>query len=539
MGGNGKLHRWKISFYHRSSGSTADKQPPKEFVCPVAGSLMFDPVVVSSGQTFDRVSVDVCRELGFVPVMEDGLRPDFGAVFPNLAMKQTIFKWCDSSGIEHPSKPDYGSVKTAVRTKMESERPPSSSYSRSTPDIRFSERELLRGVADNPPVLLSHAATELNPRVNHFYSSSSEESVVVAPPSPLTPLPLTTRPACYSATTSSSSSLTEITDAAETITHLNSSTDAASSPEEEEVVRKMRSGDIASQEEGAINLRKLTRTREDMRISLCTQNLLSALRPLIVSRYSVVQTNAMASLVNLSLEKPNKVTIVRSGFVPLLIDVLKSGSDESQEHAGGALFSLALEDENKMAIGVLGALQPLMHALRSESERTRHDSALALYHLTLIQSNRVKLIKLNAVPTLLTMVKSSDSVSRILLILCNLAACTEGKSAVLDANGVGILVGMLREESELDSEATRENCVAALFALSHGSMRFKGLAKEARLVEVLKDVEERGSQRAREKTTKRSTGKASWNPVDSVELVTELVPIYMAQTQPISDFLFL
>ncbi|KAK3225540.1 hypothetical protein Dsin_005402 [Dipteronia sinensis] len=30
-------------------------------------------------------------------------------------------------------------------------------------------------------------------------------------------------------------------------------------------------------------------------------------------------------------------------------------------------------------------------------------------------------------------------------------------------------------------------------------MRFKGLAKEARLVEVLKDVEERGSQRAREK----------------------------------------
>ncbi|KAK4843408.1 hypothetical protein QYF36_007700 [Acer negundo] len=503
MGGNGKHRRWKISFYHRSSGSAADKQPPKEFVCPVSGSLMFDPVVVSSGQTFDRVSVDVCRELGFVPVMEDGSRPEFGAIFPNLAMKQTIFKWCDSSGIEHPSKPDYGSLKAAVLTKMESERPPSSSSSRSPPDIRFSERELLRGMAENPPVIFSHAATELNPRVNHFYSSSSEESVVVVPPSPLTPLPLTTRPACYSASTSSSSSLTEITDAIETITQQNSSSDAgagaASSPEEEEVVRKMRSVDIALQEEGTINLRKLTRTREDMRVSLCTQNLLSALRPLIVSRYSVVQTNAIASLVNLSLEKPNKVTIVRSGFVPLLIDVMKSGSDESQEHATGALFSLALEDENKMAIGVLGALQPLMHELRSESERTRHDSALALYHLTLIQSNRVKLIKLNAVPTLLTMVKSSEAVSRILLILCNLAACTEGRSAVLDANGVGILVGMLREESELDSEAPRENCVAALYALSHGSMRFKGLAKEARLVEVLKDVEVRGSQRAREK----------------------------------------
>lgn len=190
--------------------------------------------------------------------------------------------------------------------------------------------------------------------------------------------------------------------------------------------------------------------------------------------------------------------IVRLGFVPLLIDALKAGSSEAQEHAAGALFSLALEDENKMAIGVLGALQPLLHALRSDSDRCRHDSALALYHLSLIQSNRVKLVKLGAVSTLLSMVKSGDSASRVLLILCNLAACTEGKSAMLDANAVAILVGMLRE-SELVSAATRENCVAALFALSHGSLRFKGLAKEARAVEVLREVEERGSERAKEK----------------------------------------
>ncbi|KAJ4712263.1 RING-type E3 ubiquitin transferase [Melia azedarach] len=460
MGGNGKHHRWKISFHRRSSSSP--KPPPKEFLCPVAGSLMFDPVVIASGQTFERLSVQVCQDLGFVPDLEDGNQ-------------------------------DYGSIEGVVRTKMRSERPESSS--RPTPDIRFSEKELLKGVAENPPVLFSHAATELNHRVNHFYSSSSEESVVVIPPSPLTPLPLTTRPACYSSSTSSSSSA-EITDA-ETLTQ--QSTNAAPvSPEEEELLKKLRSADIAAQEEGVITLRKLTRTNEEIRISLCTPNLLTALRNLVASRYSIVQTNAIASLVNLSLEKQNKLLIVRSGFVPFLIDVLKSGSDESQEHAAGVLFSLALEDENKMAIGVLGALQPLMHALRSESERTRHDSALALYHLTLIQSNRVKLVKLNAIPSLLTMVKSSDSVSSVLLILCNLAACNEGRSAILDANGVAILVSMLRE-SELDSEATRENCVAALFALGHGNMRFKGLAKEARAAEVLREVEERGSRRAKEK----------------------------------------
>ncbi|XP_044486133.1 U-box domain-containing protein 38-like [Mangifera indica] len=492
--GNGRHHRWKISFYHRSN--SAPKTPPKEFLCPISGLLMFDPVVVSSGQTFESVSVQVCRDLGFTPHFEDGSTPDFTAVIPNLAMKTTILNWCDSTGTQHPPVPDYNSIQNIVHSKMKSSDRPESSSSKLAPVIRFSERELLKGVTENPPVILSHAATELNHRVNHFYSSSSEESVVVAPSSPLTPLPLATRPACYSYSTSSSSSA-EIIDA-EALAQQNPTT---SSPEEEELLRKMRSNDIVAQEEGVITLRKLTRAKEDTRVSLCSPGLLSVLKPLIASRYSVVQTNAVASLVNLSLEKPNKVLIVRSGIVPLLIDVLKSGSDESQEHAAGALFSLALDDGNKVAIGALGALQPLMHTLRARSERTRDDSALALYHLTLIQSNRVKLVKLNAVPPLVTMLRSNDSVSRILLILCNLAACIEGRSAILDASGVSILVSMLRE-SELHSEGTREKCVAALFALAHGSMRFKGLAKEARAVEVLREVEERGSQSAREKAKK-------------------------------------
>ncbi|MFQ6627431.1 hypothetical protein Gotur_006329 [Gossypium turneri] len=499
MGGNGK-HRWIFSFYQRSNSSSSPKQsktlPPHEFLCPISGSLMFDPVVIPSGQTFDRISIQVCRDLGFTPTLQDGSTPDFSTIIPNLAIKTTILAWCRDHHAQDPAPPDYSSVEKIVLSKIPEQ---TSSRLTSGPDIRVSERELLKAVAENPPVLFSHAVTEIGPSVNSRLlcststSSSSDESVIVTASSPYTPLPLSTRPACFSASGSSSSS-TEIT-LSETP---NLKSQSSSSLEEQELVLKLKSSDIFEQETGLVLLRKITRTKEEARVSLCSPRLLSALRSLITSRYSVVQTNAIASLVNLSLEKSNKVVIVRSGFVPLLIDALKAGSSEAQEHAAGALFSLALEDENKMAIGVLGALQPLLHALRSESERTQHDSALALYHLSLIQSNRVKLVKLGAVLTLLSMVKSGDSASRVLLVLCNLAACPEGKSAMLDANAVAILVGMLRE-SELVCKATRENCVAALFALSHGSMRFKGLAKEARAVEVLRDVEERGSERAKDK----------------------------------------
>ncbi|OIW19972.1 hypothetical protein TanjilG_30948 [Lupinus angustifolius] len=481
MGGDGKKHKWKI-FFHRSSTESKleQKTPPKEFICPISKLLMSDPVVVSSGQTFERVAVQVCRKLNFTPILEDRSRTDFSTVIPNLAIKTTILNWCDKSHIEYPPVPDYASVESLVHELM---------VPQVEEKIRVSEEELLKAVEDNLPVIFSHAATDFGPRVNHFNSGSSEESVIIGG-SPSTPLPFTIRPTCFSSYSSSSIEIREI----------KIQSPGGSISEEEELLAKLKSNEVFEQEEGVTALRSITRSREEARVSLCTPRLLSALFSLFPSRYAVVQVNAVASLVNLSLEKGNKVKIVRSGFVPLIIDALKGGSSETQEHAAGALFSLALDDDNKMAIGVLGALQPLMHALRSDSERTRHDSALALYHLTLVQSNRAKLVKLGVVPTLLSMVKwkTGDIASRVLLILCNLAVSVEGRTAMLDADAVGCLVEMLRR-NELESESTRENCVAALHALSHRSLRFKWLAKEARAEEVLKDTAESGTERAREK----------------------------------------
>lgn len=486
MGGNGK-YKWRLPFTR--SASPSKPEPPKEFLCAIAGSLMADPVVVSSGQTFDRVSVQVCKDLSFTPILEDGSEPDFETIFPNLAIKSTILRWCEKWGVEYPLPLEYTSVEKVVRTRM-------ASRQRGEGDcgglIRVSERELLKNVEGNPPVTYKHAVSELAHRVDRFYSSSSEESVVIAA-SPETPLPLKTRPCCYSSSSSSSSSseFQEIENPTRTLGPILSC-------QEEELVLKLKSSDIFEQEQAVISLRKITRTQEHRRSALCTPRVISALKPLLVSKYCNVQVNAVATLVNLSLENSNKVRIVRSGVVPLLIEVLKGGFSEAQDHAAGALFSLAIEEDNRMAIGALGALPALLNALRSDSERTRHDSALALYNLTLVNSNRMKLVKLNSVPRLLEMVKAGNLLSRVLLILCNLAACVEGRSAMLDGNAVTVLVGLLRG-NEAKSKLDKENCVAALYALSHGNFRFIGLMKEARGEDVLREIEKRGSERARDK----------------------------------------
>lgn len=489
-------HKWKISL-NRPSSSVSSKttpvqhtqqhppqqgQTPKEFLCPVFGSLMADPVIVSSGHTFERACVQACKTLGFSPTTADAIPPDFSNVIPNLALKSAILNWCSNRFLEPPKPLDSSSAEKLVRTLIDSQKPkPDTHRKKKDLKVSASEKELIQGIATNPSVRDNHASTEVTRRPTHFYSSSDESVKSTLP------LQLATRPSCYS---SSSSSEMET---------LNPNS-KVEEEEEEDFVTKLKSPQVCEIEDALTSLRKMTRTREESRARLCTPQLLSALRSLIISRYTVIEVNSVALLVNLSLEKSNKVKIVRSGIVPPLINVLKGGSPEAQEHASGALFSLALDDENKTAIGVLGALQPLLHLLRSESKRTRQDSALALYHLSLVQSNRSKLVKLGSVPVLINMLRSGHMRGRVLLILCNLASCWEGRTAVLDSGGVECLMRILRGENL--EESARESCVAVLYGLSHVGLRFKGLAMAAGGAEVLRKVERTGSERGREKARK-------------------------------------
>ncbi|XAR51816.1 hypothetical protein NMG60_11006554 [Bertholletia excelsa] len=480
--GSGR-YRWKISF-HRSHSATK-KQPPKEFICPLSGSLMADPVIVSSGQTFERNCVKACKNLGFEPTIADGSTPEFSTVIPNLALKSAILNWCNTYLVDHPKPIDSISAERCIRTLMASQNQQVREAQTKTQleeETKIHSVQLQAAVENEKNVVkkLTHAETELTRRPGHF-SSSSDESFAGATSGSITPLPLTTRPSCYSSSSSSD------------IEALN-----PNSTEDDDFITKLKSSQVFEQEDTLVSLRKITRTREDARVQLCTPRLLSALRSLITSRYATVQANAVAALVNLSLENQNKVKIVRSGIVPPLIDVLKGGFAEAQDHAAGALFSLALDDQNKTAIGVLGALPPLLHALRSDSDRARHDSALALYHLSLVQSNRSKLVKLGAVQVLMGMIRTGQMTGRVLLVLCNMALCADGRAAMMDGGAVEFLLGMLGRD-EFDSESTRESCVAALYGLSLGGLRFKGLAKEAGAEELLREVEQGGSVRAKEK----------------------------------------
>ncbi|KAK9741367.1 hypothetical protein RND81_03G100400 [Saponaria officinalis] len=260
--GSGK-HRWKISIYRKHSDTVSplsdprnvsEAKPPAEFVCPISGSVMADPVIVATGQTFERACVTACKTIGFTPTLCDGSIPDFSVIIPNLALKTSILNWAKAQLAGPPSPvqlSDALKLVTSAMTMMTSTTSPPSSGE--------SELTRSRGGFDSD----ESGESELT-RAKAELSSGSFRR---------TPLMLATRPSCYSSCSSSS----------------ELETGESGTCDDEGYVWKMRSPHVYEQEEVVAALRKVTKSSVESRVNLCTARLLSALRSLITSKYTDIQ----------------------------------------------------------------------------------------------------------------------------------------------------------------------------------------------------------------------------------------------------------
>ncbi|KAJ0871558.1 putative U box domain, armadillo-like helical, Zinc finger, RING/FYVE/PHD-type [Helianthus annuus] len=78
----------------RKFSSSADLTIPADFRCPISLDLMRDPVVVSTGQTYDRASITLWIESGHTTCPKTGQTLAHTETIPNLALRNLIVMWC-------------------------------------------------------------------------------------------------------------------------------------------------------------------------------------------------------------------------------------------------------------------------------------------------------------------------------------------------------------------------------------------------------------------------------------------------------------
>lgn len=79
--------------------------PPEEFRCPISLQLMSDPVIISSGQTYERICIEKWFEEGHNTCPKTQQKLAHLGVTPNYCVKGLITSWCERQSLPIPNPP--------------------------------------------------------------------------------------------------------------------------------------------------------------------------------------------------------------------------------------------------------------------------------------------------------------------------------------------------------------------------------------------------------------------------------------------------
>lgn len=422
---------------------------PSYFICPLTLQLMFDPVIVASGQTYERDSIQkwIDHGLSRCPVTRQTL--SHTNLIPNYTVKALIANWRDENCIK------------VNRTSDHLDKPEDSiAISNLTLENGFDRQSFQKSNHRSPEESCSHSRSE-----------STSTAV------------------------SSSEQLYESSE------HLQSTCssrmdDLNASSRIKQLVNDLKSPLNEAQTKAAEELRSLAKNDMENRILIGQSGAVKPLISLLRSNVKITQEHAVTALLNLSINENIKSMIAESGAVEPLIHILKTGNTCAKENAAAALFSLSLLEDYRVKIGQSGAVKPLVDLLGTGTLRGKKDAATALFNLSIFHENKARIIQAGAVKYLVELMDpESQMVDKSVALLSNLASVSEGCLAIAREGGIPLLV----EVVETGSHRGKENAASILLQLCLSSPKYCRLVLQEGAVPPLVALSQSGTSRAKEK----------------------------------------
>lgn len=190
----------------------------------------------------------------------------------------------------------------------------------------------------------------------------------------------------------------------------------------------------------------------------------------------------------------NRIVIANCGAINLLVDLLRSEDSKIQENAVTALLNLSINDNNKTAIANANAIEPLIHVLETGSAEAKENSAATLFSLSVIENNKVVIGRSGAIRPLVDLLGSGTPRGKkdAATALFNLSIFHENKARIVQAGAVKYLVELMDPAAGMVDKA-----VAVLANLATIPEGRTAIGQEGG-IPVLVEVVELGSARGKE-----------------------------------------
>ncbi|KAL8549599.1 hypothetical protein ACS0TY_008443 [Phlomoides rotata] len=332
---------------------------PEDFLCPISLELMKDPVIVSTGQTYERSYIQRWIDCGNTTCPKTQQKLQNLTLTPNYVLRSLISQWCMKHNVEQTTALMNGRIKKS-----------DGSFRYVTGDIAAIEA-LVRKLSSRSVEERRVAVSE----IRSLSKRSTDNRILLAE-----------------------------TGAIPILVNLLTSEDAQI---QDNAVTSILNLSIFENNKGLIML----------------ANAIPSIVQVLRAGSMEAKENAAATLFSLSLADENKIIIGASGAIPALVDLLQSGSPRGKKDAATALFNLCIYHGNKGRAVRSGIITALLKMLTDSSSCMVDEALTILSVLAGHLEAKAAIVKASTIPVLIDLLRTGsprnkENASAILLSLC-------------------------------------------------------------------------------------------------------------------------
>ncbi|KAL6577594.1 hypothetical protein OROMI_009922 [Orobanche minor] len=333
---------------------------PDDFLCPISLELMRDPVIVATGQTYERSYIQRWIDCGNKTCPKTQQKLKHLTLTPNYVLRSLISQWCLKHNVEHTTLLTNGKIRKS-----------DGSYRDVSGDISAIE-SLVRKLSSRSNEDRRSAVAD----IRSLSKRSTDNRILLA--------------------------------------------EAGAIPI---LVNLLTSEDAQIQDNAVTSILNLSIYEDNKGLIMLANAIPSIVQVLRAGRSMEAKENAAAALFSLSLADENKIIIGASGAIPALVDLLESGSSRGKKDAATALFNLCIYHGNKgraVRAGIIAALLKMM----TDTGECMVDEALTILSVLASHNEaKVVIVKASTIPVLIDLLRTGsprikENACAILLSLC-------------------------------------------------------------------------------------------------------------------------
>ncbi|XP_074295094.1 U-box domain-containing protein 13-like [Silene latifolia] len=340
-----------------ADGSPKSLAIPVDFRCPISLEIMKDPVIVSTGQTYERSCIEKWMNFGHNTCPKTQQTLLNSSLTPNYVLRSLISQWCEANEIDPPKRPGLT--------------PPGKDTSASSVTERSKIEELLHKLHSGNPEDQRSAAGE----IRLLAKRNADNRVAIAEAGAI---PLLVHLLSIPDSRTQEHAVTALLNLSICDDNKGSIINSGAVPG---IVHVLKKGSMEARENAAATLFSLSVVDEN-KVTIGSSGAITPLVMLLSEGNQRGKKDAATALFNLCIYQGNKGKAIRAGIVPILMRLLMEPGGGMLDEALAILAILSSHPEGKAAIGSADALPVLVDVIGNGSPRNKENACAVLVHLS-------------------------------------------------------------------------------------------------------------------------------------------------------------